>query len=71
MSKKHWYLSSEGGVEVLGFDGYEISVDELLRAPGFFVTHVAEKAWATDTVVSCLVDELVMLSQRQARKELR
>lgn len=69
MSKKSWYLSSENGVEVLGFDGYEIAVGELLRAPGFFVAQVAAKAWATDAVVSRMVDEIVMLAQREVCRE--
>lgn len=60
-----WELGEENGVQVLGCDGYEISVDELLKAPGFYVTHVAEKVWGTQSVVSGLVDQIVMLTQQR------
>lgn len=66
-----WELGEENGVQVLGCDGFEISVDELLKAPGFFVTHVAEKGWGTQHVVSELVDQIVMLTQQRTAASVR
>ena len=68
-----WELKTDNGVRVLGYDGYEIAVDELMKAPGFFVEHVSRKVWAeeTDGVVADLVDNIVTLTQGRVLSAVR
>lgn len=49
-----WKKFLSDGVEVVGYDGYEIQVADLRASPGFFVSHVAKKAWATPAIVDGL-----------------
>lgn len=58
-----WELTDELGTWHVEHDGYQIEVAELLARPGFFVTHVAEKAWGKPDVVAALVDRAVQLAK--------
>ena len=49
-----WTKFLSDGVEVVGFDGYELELDDLQSRPDFFVKHVGEKVWATPRIVDDL-----------------
>ena len=49
-----WTKFLSEGVEVIGFEGYEIELNYLRREPDFLVKHVAGKSWATPRIVDDL-----------------
>ena len=49
-----WTKFTCDGVECIGFEGYEIELDELRRRPRFFVNHVAGKSWSTPRILDDL-----------------
>ena len=58
-----WELFDDAGVWCVVYDGYYLEVEALMKRPGFFVAHVAEKVWGSPEVVSDLVDRVVQFAK--------